>query len=725
MRSETLQPADRVRLIPLAVAASLAAYLAVRTAGAVGAVLVGSSAVLGAGLWLWLRSAAATTDTALVARLAAGALAITPALLSIYYAFSSGGFYPDSVALGVIVLSLLVVVRCALAREPFAGLGPGVLVPAGALALLAVWSAASALWSDSPGRALIEVDRILLYLLAFVLLGSLARDSGRLRLGIRATAAAFTLVAVAAFVSRVAPDVLETAESFSASRLNYPLTYWNALGIFCAVGMVLCLHLTASTREPRPVRVLAAGALPVLAATLLLTFSRGAVWAAGVGLVAYALLARPRGLLPALLAAGPATFFALTSTYDATLLASDEPTSAAAIAQGHDVAGTVIRCVLAALVLRALMLPVDRRLASLRLPDHRRRPVTRGAWVAALLVALFLAAALDAPGFVAERYDQFVNQPTPVVSDDQTRSRLGSTSNQGRLHHWEVALKGFEAKPLTGSGAGTFAIFWNQHRDNPASIVNAHSLYMETLGELGIVGTVLLLVALGSILVRLAPFGRGRDRSLYGVLFAATGMWALHAAVDWDWEMPAATLWLFGLAGLALARGNAGERVPARRPHGAVLGAIGLAALLIAIVSGMLLASQNRLDESVTAYYEGDCEVALRDARRSSDWLGLRPEAHEMQGICLAALADYEGAVRAFERALERDPHNWGVHSSLAASLAATRRDPRPHAREGLRLNPLDPQAQRVARELRGRDPVQWRDAGRPIARTLTPSGRW
>lgn len=52
----------------------------------------------------------------------------------------------------------------------------------------------------------------------------------------------------------------------------------------------------------------------------------------------------------------------------------------------------------------------------------------------------------------------------------------------------------------------------------------------------------------------------GPDRTLYAALFAAGLAWALHAGVDWDWQMPAVTLWVFALGGAALA-------APARAPR--------------------------------------------------------------------------------------------------------------------------------------------------------------
>ena len=80
-----------------------------------------------------------------------------------------------------------------------------------------------------------------------------------------------------AFVSRVLPELLPTTPAFATPRLANPITYWNALGMVGALGVILCLHLACSQDEPAVVRALAAAALPVLACTVYLTLSRGAM----------------------------------------------------------------------------------------------------------------------------------------------------------------------------------------------------------------------------------------------------------------------------------------------------------------------------------------------------------------------------------------------------------------------------------------------------------------
>ena len=78
-----------------------------------------------------------------------------------------------------------------MASRPFDGWSPALALASGALALLAIWTLASAAWSDAPVRALTEFDRTLLYALVLVLTGSAVARVGDLAVLLRWTAAAF------------------------------------------------------------------------------------------------------------------------------------------------------------------------------------------------------------------------------------------------------------------------------------------------------------------------------------------------------------------------------------------------------------------------------------------------------------------------------------------------------------------------------------------------------
>ena len=88
---------------------------------------------------------------------------------------------------------------------------------------------------------------------------------------------------------------------------------------------------------------------------------------------------------------------------------------------------------------------------------------------------------------------------------------------------------------------GTFELAWLERQPIPQPVLDAHSLYLETLAELGLVGLALLVLALAP---PLAAGFRGVDPAATGGYVA----FLIHAGLDWDWELPAVTI-----AGLACA----------------------------------------------------------------------------------------------------------------------------------------------------------------------------
>jgi hypothetical protein len=162
---------------------------------------------------------------------------------------------------------------------------------------------------------------------------------------------------------------------------------------------------------------------------------------------------------------------------------------------------------------------------------------SRGAWVAlaaGLTVTLYLGGYVRVPVVVA-----FL--AAAVVAGAVLGSRSGqplSLFGANRPHYWHVAWSDYTSHSLLGSGAGTYADYWLHHRKNGEFVRDAHSLYLESLAELGPVGLGLVALALGAPLVALR-------RRADGIVAAAAGAYVafvVHAAVDWDWELPAVTL---------------------------------------------------------------------------------------------------------------------------------------------------------------------------------------
>jgi O-antigen ligase len=114
-----------------------------------------------------------------------------------------------------------------------------------------------------------------------------------------------------------------------------------------------------------------------------------------------------------------------------------------------------------------------------------------------------------------------------------------------RSAYWRVALHDAREHPTLGSGAGTFDDYWFAHRPDPTNAQDAHSLYLETLAELGPIAAILLVFAL---VPPLLAAGRARQDAAVATAAAAYVALLVHAGLDWDWEMPATML-----AGLACA----------------------------------------------------------------------------------------------------------------------------------------------------------------------------
>jgi hypothetical protein len=589
---------------------------------------------------------------------------------------------------------VVLVLRITLARRPFGGWSLALGLASGALACFGVLILASVGWSHAPSRAMLEFDRTLLYLLVLTLTGSFAARRGDLPMVLRWTAAAFWAIALAGLITRLAPGTFPTEGGVLPERVAFPLTYWNAMGIACALGVVLTLHLTSAESEPRAIRVLAAALLAPVAVTLYLTFSRGAIWVLPAGLVLYALLARPRGLITALPAAVLPAAIAVKVAYGAEILARVGYDSAAAAPEARRVGLVLLACAVAAAGLRAAALPLDEQLRHVVFPRALRLGFV-GALVLVVGVAFFAA---DAPRRISDARETF-SQGRYLNGSRDLRTRLTSAVDNGRIDNWRVALDGFNSSPLHGTGAGTYALTWQLKRPPPPQhMLDGHSLYLETLSEFGVPGLVLIVLVLGTLLAGGVLRLRGPERHAAGAMVAAGTMLAIHAGVDWDWEMPALFVWLFGAGGVALAAREGAERVgPLGRTPRIVAG---LAVLVLAITPWLIWRSQAPLERAQDEFGAGNCPAAINQALTATERFGVRPEPWEVLAYCDARAGEYELATRAIDAAHSRDPRNWEYVYGQAIIAGVSGRDPRPLAAQALRLNPLEPLARTLVRDL-------------------------
>jgi hypothetical protein len=352
--------------------------------------------------------------------------------------------------------------------------------------------------------------------------------------------AAGTLVVVGyGLAGRLVPGIVHLQASLRAGgRLEQPLTYWNAMGALAALGVVLCVRLAGDSARPRPMRACAAAAAVPLAVGVELSYSRGALAALGIALLALAVLALTKAQLRALA-------IAVCAGLPAAVVANslDGVRALAGSAGARESDGLTMLAVLALLCgLASAATWLEGR------AGWSVAPLSVPRWVTTAMLVVVVGAAA---GIVA------------LAARDSGHSALAGASAQrlqslesNRYDYWKVAFEhGFAAEPLKGIGAGGFAVIWLQHRDVSERAKVAHSLYVETLAELGIVGFAFLALFLGGV-------AAAAWRARMAGPAAALVLWVTHSALDWDWEMPALTLVAVVLAGLLVAQAEE-DAVPA------------------------------------------------------------------------------------------------------------------------------------------------------------------
>jgi O-antigen ligase len=330
---------------------------------------------------------------------------------------------------------------------------------------------------------------------------------------------------------------VKLTHSLSAEgRLEQPVTYWNAVGILAALGLLACARMAGDDTRPDLGRALAGAACASLGLGLYLTFSRGAIVALACGLLVLAALCPTRrqwravGVTVASSALAGAATVALPAVRHSGLPAGHRT------AQGLAMLTALVLLALGAawLTLRISRAERGGRLSVNRVPIWQPR-------VVATVFAVAMLGGILVGGLIDRR--------PPVTG--ATAARLSSVGSN-RYEYWRVALLAFSREPLRGTGAAGFQAAWLRFRHIREQIVDAHSLYLETLAELGVVGLAVLGAFFSGVVIS-ARHAIRRDPELASGLIAICAAWAVHAALDWDWEVPAVTL-VAMLAAAALIR---------------------------------------------------------------------------------------------------------------------------------------------------------------------------
>ncbi len=640
----------------------------------------------------------------------AGWLAIAVTAATFLLAFKGGFYQPQDRE------ALTVVVWWAIALGAIFGLWPrapvprSALVAGGLLAAFALWTGLSALWAPARETALAELGRVLLYLGIFLLalLATRPGDGGRIADGLGLGIAA---VAALALASRLFPDLVGTTEldrllPGATDRLTYPVDYWNGLGILLGLGFALLLR-TAATEGARW-RPLAIAPVPVLSCAIYLTSSRGGVLVAATGMVVLVALTDRRVLTAVATGLGlGASVLAIAVLRARDAVVSGPFESDLASSQGRSAA---LLIVLISLLTGLPMLFV----AALAPVRPRMAPALRGAGVAAAVVAALAAIALLHPG---QRFEEF--RAPPASGDVSIESHLFSAGGSGRWQFWDGALDQFAAHPLAGGGAGSYESWWAVNGSIPYFLRDAHSVWLETAGELGVLGIALLVAFVTSALVGGAlALRRGppEERATPAALMAVVIAFCAGAAVDWMWEMTvvaAIAVLCAGLLAGPAVRGRAAESTldPADASEGArTAGAassgataprprrlalvprvllVEVALTAVALVALPLL-SERGLEQSRAAAERGDVAAATEaalDARALAPWTSGPPQ---QLALIRESAGDLAGASVWVDRAIEENDADWRLW--LLAARVQTAFGDAELARDSLRrakaLNP-------------------------------------
>ena len=552
-----------------------------------------------------------------------------------------------------------------------------------------LWTGLSILWSLEPDRSWSYFNRSAVYLaFALVGLGLGALVSRAPRLVAWGLVLAFGAVLGWALLGKVFPDL--DPDGARVARLRGSLGYWNALALLAA--MALPVSLWAAARRGHPAAARAAGALVFYLATvaLLLTYSRGGAIVALVALGLWLALGSPRleSVVTAVGAGGVGLLVAFAGFALPGISEEQQPEDVRA--DDGLLFGLVL--VVAAVVVVAAAFLGSRREARRPLDVRLRRRLGRATAVAAcvVLVAAFsvgVARAGNPVDWVRDAFSEFSDPIDPTLEDDP--GRFVELSSNTRWSWWGDALEVFREHPIAGAGAGAFDVARRPFREDTLAPVEPHSLPLQFLAELGVVGFLLLAVFAAAAAVGIAGALRtaGDERPVLAALTVVAAAYAVDGLAEFTWDFLALSGPFFLVVGLLLGRGAPTTRL---RPLSSIWTAAVAAVLLVSLVLPWLAA--RTVDEARSAI--ADPERSARLAEEAHDLNPLAVEPLLLWADADEARGNYEEARRLLVDAVELQPENprtWRELGEFELEVLERPNVAREYLARARELDPQDP----------------------------------
>jgi O-antigen ligase len=614
---------------------------------------------------------------ALVGLLLVGLGAGLSAFFSAYY--DTSAWVP--IGLGLVAASTVAVVARSVRPS-----GPATLALGGLMGL-GMWSLSSTAWAESVENAVVSGNRWLTYGALLLLLVVLLRNERR-----SAVLMLATTLGVGAVALSVLARLLGTSPGtpFLVGRLNSPLGYINGEGCLFVVGFWLCFA-AAETRRAL-VAGGAAGMATLMACLAMLSQSRGTALAmlAALVVVVAVVPGRTRRVYGLLVAAGAVALAApdLLHVYE------HAAGGQVSIEAGHAAGRAALLAAVAAGVAWGL-LTLGWELAVSRRPWRSRARAT-GSWLLVIPIVIALVVAAGS----AQRIDRNVRNQWHSfthLSGSNAGGSASSSASQSRLlsgtgnryDYWRIAWRVWKQNPLLGVGAGNYPRSYYQQRATTEDIEQPHSIELQALSELGIVGALLLAGFIGGIgwgIMRMRPAAArsSLSRALMVGGVGAISAWLAQTSVDWMHLLPGLTA-IAIVATAVLVRPRSPQTAGAASRHsrfGSALAsrpalALGASAVLVTlVVAGASLSRQGLADLYRTrAQHELATHpaAAITDVNRSLDIDSDAVETYYIKATALARFDQAASAEAALRRSLEQEPNNF-VTWTLLGDIAVRER---------------------------------------------------